>query len=104
MNTGPEHAQTGKYLFFVMEQAKTLTAFVLQVVVGLGRDAQMPRHVQMIVGRLKILDPSFARNADLRVAEQMHIGGGVELKGSDDYRGNIVGRKALIAENVLHQL
>lgn len=61
----------------------------------------MPGDVQMIVRRLKILDPTLARNADVGVAEKMNIGRGVSLQRRNDHGVDIGGSEALRAQNVL---
>ena len=84
--------------------SRSVPALVLQIVVHLRRNTQASGNVQMIVRRLKILDPALARDADLGIAEQVDIGGSVSLQRRDDHGIDIVQGEALRAQNVLRQL
>src|SRR3954451_1423681 len=104
VHTGPEDANARQNLFFIGEQAQFLPAFVLQVLVHVGRDAQVAGDMEMVKRRLKILDPATPRDADGGVPKHGDVGGGVGLQRGNEHQRNVVGREPLGAQNVSREL
>src|SRR3984893_1759959 len=100
----PECAQARKNVCLVGEQATFSPSLILQVVIDFGRDAKVPRYVQMIVRSLKILDPAFAGNTDLGVLKEVDICRRIGLERCHQHLRNLFRRKPLRAKDILRQL
>ena len=98
MNARPEDADAGLYLFFIGEQANLVPAFILKVVIHIGRNAQMAGNVKVIVRSLKVLDPAATRDSDGGVAKQGNVGRGISLQRRDEDERNVIGRECLASE------
>ena len=58
MDARPEDANARQHLFLVRQQTQFFPAFILQIMIHVGRNAQVPGNVQMVVRRLKVFDPA----------------------------------------------
>src|SRR4051812_9947791 len=104
VDSGPEDANSGLHLFLVGEQTQFVPSLVLQVLIHIGRDAEVARNVEMIEGGLKIFNPASPGNSDGGVAEHGNVGGSISLQWRDEDQRNVVWGKALGTQNDLRKL
>src|SRR5580698_8089923 len=73
VDASPEDTDSRQNLFLIGKEPNLLPSFILQIVVNVRWNTQMARNVKMIVGRLKIFNPSTARDGNCGVREHRNI-------------------------------
>src|SRR5215469_7938231 len=104
VHSGPENPNPGKDLLFILQKSHFFPSFILEVMIYIGRNAEVTRYVQVIIRRLKVFDPALTGNANVGVTEKMDVRSGVGLQGSDDDLRDVLRTEPLGAQNILRKL